>query len=103
MEQWLPSERPYESVNDSPDAITFSWEVTTTPVEVTGFKPTALITIDSTKADPTKLATLLEKLYGKDAVPAVPEVPGDPEANPPTETIPAVPEIPAGRSHFSYA
>ena len=59
-----PSEKAYATINDSPEAITFSWEVTTTPVNVTGAKPTAYITIDSTKADPAKLATLEKKLYG---------------------------------------
>lgn len=59
-----PSEKAYATINDSPEAITFSWEVTTTPVEVTGHKPTASITIDSTKADPTKLAALEKKLFG---------------------------------------
>ena len=59
-----PSEKAYETINDSPEAITFSWEITTTPVSVTGFKPTASITIDSTKADPACLAALEEKLYG---------------------------------------
>lgn len=59
-----PSEKAYSTVNDSPEAITFSWEVTTTPVNVTGHKPTACITIDSTKADPTKLAALEKILYG---------------------------------------
>ena len=59
-----PSEKAYETINDSPEAITFSWEITTTPVSVTGFKPTASITIDSTKADPTCLAALEDKLYG---------------------------------------
>lgn len=59
-----PSERSYETMNESPDAITFSWDVTTTPVAVTGFKPTALITIDSTKANKTKLAALEAELYG---------------------------------------
>lgn len=59
-----PSERSYETMNESPDAITFSWDVTTTPVAVTGFKPTALITIDSTKVDSTKLTTLEDELYG---------------------------------------
>ena len=59
-----PSEKAYATINDSPEAITFSWEVTTTPVNVTGAKPTASITIDSTKADPAKLATLEKKLYG---------------------------------------
>ena len=64
-----PSEKAYATINDSPDAITFSWEVTTTPVSVAGFKPTASITIDSTKADPTKLAELEDILYGKDGEP----------------------------------
>lgn len=61
-----PSERAYATVNDSPEATTFSWEITTTPVNVTGAKPTASIVIDSTKADSTKLATLEAILYGKD-------------------------------------
>lgn len=59
-----PSEKGYSTINDSPEAITFSWEVTTTPVSVTGFKPTASITIDSTKVDDTKLAALEAILYG---------------------------------------
>lgn len=59
-----PSEKAYATINDSPEAITFSWEVTTTPVEVTGHKPTASITIDSTKADKTKLEALEKKLFG---------------------------------------
>lgn len=62
-----PSEKGYATINDSPEAITFSWELTTTPVNVTGFKPTATIVIDSTKADPTQLAALEDILYGKDA------------------------------------
>lgn len=61
-----PSEKAYATVNDSPEAVTFSWEVTTTPVSVTGAKPTASITIDSTKANPEKLKALEEILYGKD-------------------------------------
>lgn len=61
-----PSEKAFSSINDSPEAITFSWELATTPVNVTGFKPTASIEIDSTKADPTCLAKLEEILYGKD-------------------------------------
>ena len=61
-----PSEKAYATINDSPEAITFSWEISTTPVNVTGFKPTASLTIDSTKADPTKLAELETILYGKD-------------------------------------
>ena len=59
-----PSEKAYATINDSPEAITFSWEVTTTPVNVTGAKPTASITIDSTKAAPEKLAALEKILYG---------------------------------------
>lgn len=59
-----PSEKAYATINDSPEAITFSWEITTTPVSVTDFEPTAYIEIDSTKADPTKLAKLEEKLFG---------------------------------------
>lgn len=61
-----PSERAYASINDSLEAITFSWEITTTPVNVTGAKPTAYIVIDSTKADKGKLTALEEILYGKD-------------------------------------
>ena len=59
-----PSEKAYATVNDSPEAITFSWEVTTTPVNVTGYEPTASIVIDSTKCDPAKLTDLEEILYG---------------------------------------
>ena len=62
-----PSEKAYATINDSPEAITFSWEVTTTPVNVTGFKPTSSIVIDSTKANPTKLAALEAKLFGDDS------------------------------------
>ena len=59
-----PSEKAYATVSDSPEAITFSWEVTTTPVSVAGFKPTACVTIDSTKADKAKLEALEAILYG---------------------------------------
>lgn len=59
-----PSEKAYATINDSPEAITFSWEVSTTPEKVTGFKPTACITIDSTKVDADKLAALEAILYG---------------------------------------
>lgn len=62
-----PSEKAYATVNDSPEAITFSWEVTTTPVEVPGLKPTACITIDSTKVDAEKLALIEAKLYGSES------------------------------------
>lgn len=59
-----PSERAYNTVNDSPEPITFSWEVSTTPVPVTGFRPTSLITIDSRTAGVTQLAALEAELYG---------------------------------------
>ena len=59
-----PSERSYATVNDSPEAISFSWSITTTPVEVRGFKPTSLITIDSTKTDAAKISAIESILYG---------------------------------------
>ena len=59
-----PSERAYGSVNDSPEAITFSWEITTDPIPVAGHNPTSLITIDSTKIDGAKLTAIEEKLFG---------------------------------------
>ena len=68
-----PSSKAYSTVNESPEAMTFSWEVSTTPVPVEGHKPTASIVIDSTKADPTKLAQLEAKLYGD--VSSEPEMP----------------------------
>ena len=69
-----PSEKAYATINDSPEAITFNWELTTTPVEVQGFKPTASLVIDSTKvANKIKLKELEDIIYGKD---------GDPSAEP---------------------
>lgn len=69
-----PSERNYGTINDSPEAITFSWEVKTTPVNVEGFKPTALITIDSTKftseAGKRAYADFKDYIYGTDSQPA---------------------------------
>lgn len=59
-----PSEKGYQTINDSPEAITFSWEISTTPVNVAGFKPTACVTIDSTKIDPEKLTQIETLLYG---------------------------------------
>ena len=59
-----PSEKAYSTINDSPEAITFSWELTTTPVNVTGFKPTSCITIDSTKVAAGKMTALETILYG---------------------------------------
>lgn len=61
-----PTEKGYETINDSPDAITFSWDITTTPVPVTGFKPTSTLVIDSTKVTPEKLVALEEILYGSE-------------------------------------
>lgn len=72
-----PSEKAYSTVNDSPEAITFSWEVQTTPINVTGHKPVSTIVIDSRKVDKAKLATLEAKLYGGDS--ADPELP-EPDA-----------------------
>ena len=76
-----PSERSYETVNDSPEAMTFSWDITTTPVAVTGFKPTAHVELDSTKIDGTKLAKIEAKLYGTD------EPSGDPTLLMPDDII----------------
>ena len=68
-----PSEKAYATINDSPEAITFSWEFSTTPVNVTGHKPTASITIDSTKCDKAKLEALEAILYGsEDTEPRLP-------------------------------
>lgn len=71
-----PSEKQYSTVNDSPEAITFSWEVSTTPINVSGHKPVSSIVIDSRKANAEKLAALEAKLYGGDS--AEPELP-DPD------------------------
>ena len=60
------SEKAFQTINDSPEAITFSWEVSTTPVAVKGFKPTAILTIDSTTIAADKLTALEDILYGKD-------------------------------------
>ena len=62
-----PSEKSYGTVNESPEAITFSWELSTTPVNVPGLKPTACIVIDSTKVDAEKLKTLEAALYGTES------------------------------------
>lgn len=68
-----PSEKAYSTINDSPEAITFSWEINTTPVNVTGFKPTATIVIDSTKVDADQLAAFEAVLYGSaDTIPQLP-------------------------------
>ena len=65
-----PTERSYATVNDSPEAMTMSWEFSTTPVSVTGFEPTSLVVIDSTKVDPEKLAAFEAIIYGSDDVEA---------------------------------
>lgn len=67
-----PSEKAYASINDSPEAITFSWDMTTTPAPVTGYKPTSVIVIDSTIVDPTDLAALEAILYGTTGTPDTP-------------------------------
>lgn len=59
-----PSERSHATVNDSPEALSFSWEISTTPVSVTGHKPTASVEIDSTKVDKEKLAAFEKILFG---------------------------------------
>lgn len=84
--QASPSEKGYQTINDSPEAITFSWEITTTPVNVTGYKPTACLIIDSTKVDSTKLAALEEVLYGKDGT-------GDPETGGTDPKLPLPDEV----------
>ena len=69
-----PSEKSYQTVNDSPEAATFSWEISTTAVAVAGFKPTATVVVDSTKVDAAKLALFEDIIYGKDAAGANPAV-----------------------------
>lgn len=65
-----PSEKQYQTINDSPEAITFSWELSTTPTNVEGHKPTASLVIDSTKVDEAKLKKLEDKLYGTESTEA---------------------------------
>lgn len=90
-----PSERSYSTVNESPEAITFSWEFSTIPVEVPGFKPTAILTIDSTKCSKSALKKLEDMLYGTDTTPAqlpmpakVIEIMNAPEAVTVTTSVP---------------
>lgn len=66
--QAAPSERAYATINDSPEAITFSWEITTNPVPVTGGSPTSVLTINSTKVPANKLEELENVLYGSSGV-----------------------------------
>ena len=72
-----PSEKSYATINDSPEAITFSWEVTTTPVPVTDHKPTASLLIDSTKVTPTALAAIEALIYGTETIPAALPLPDE--------------------------
>lgn len=93
-----PSEKAYATVNDSPEAITFSWELSTTPVPVTGRKPTATMTITSTTSDPEKLKELEDHLFGRDAVEEVPAIPeqgteGEEDYKPAVPAVPAQPAI----------
>lgn len=67
-----PSEKAYGTVNDTPEALGFSWELSTTPVQVTGLDPTSILTLDSTLVDPTGLAALEDILYGKSATARLP-------------------------------
>lgn len=67
-----PSERNFQTKNESPEAMTFSWELSTTPVTVAGYEPTSYLEIDSRDADPTKLAALEDTLYGAAAAPELP-------------------------------
>lgn len=89
-----PSEKAYNTINETPEPVTFSWEVTTTPIAVNGAKPTASMTIDSRKVDPTALATLESILYG--SVGVDPRLPTPDEvraifANAVTEVTPLAP------------
>ena len=72
-----PSEKAYSTINDSPEAVTFSWELTTTPIEVEGFKPTATVVIDSTKVGAEFLKALEAKLYGSDELEPVLPTPNE--------------------------
>lgn len=80
--QASPSEKAYNTINDSPEAITFSWEISTTPVPVTNLKPTSLLVVDSTVVDPDNLADLEDLLYGT--------VGTDPQLPTPDEVIAAL-------------
>lgn len=66
-----PSEKAYNTISDSPEAITFSWECSTVPINVSGFQPTALITVDSTKLEAAKYKKITDKLYGVTGTPTL--------------------------------
>lgn len=69
------SAKNYKTINESPEAMSFSWEISTTPEVVEGFKPTATVTVDSTKVDSTKLKALEDKIYGtEDSEPTMPTI-----------------------------
>lgn len=72
-----PSEKSYATINDSPEAITFSWEVSTTPIDFSGFKPTAHVIVDSTKADPSDFTAFETMLYGSQSEDAKLPMPSD--------------------------
>ena len=72
-----PSEKGYQSINDTPEAITLSWDITTTPAEIPGKRPSASIVIDSTKIEASKLAAIEAKLYGDDTNPATLPTPAE--------------------------
>lgn len=73
--QAAPSSKAYQTINESPEAISFSWEITTTPEAVTGYKASASVTIDSTKVEETKLTALEKKIYGDtSAEPTLPSI-----------------------------
>lgn len=82
-----PSERAHETVNDSPEAMSFSWDISCTPVEVTGFKPTAHIELDSRKVPAEKMTTILNRLYGVDADPEHQVAESDPELLMPDDIV----------------
>ena len=71
----LSSEKAYSTINDSPEAISFSWELTTTPVNVTGMNATSYLVIDSTKCDAEKLTALEKILYGSAEPDTAPRLP----------------------------
>lgn len=73
------SEKAYATVNDSPEAMTLSWEVTTTPIAIDGYKPTAYICVDSTTVDADKLAALEKLVYGDDTEGSIPKIPSPAE------------------------
>ena len=72
-----PSEKSYSTINDSPEAVTFSWDVSTTPVPVEGMNPTATLVVDSTRVAPEKLKKLEDKLYGTESEEATLPLPNE--------------------------